>query len=226
MQSLAHNDRSHYMWDGIVCLADKPVESESVRAKPARLCICLQACVVTLAGPRVFLHAGENASVRAISLSPLCPPPTCRKPKTEPSCIVLCASLGGLDVAKRGESLQVETWPCIAKQKKLDASAREPWLRRNLLKYPLKVTAHANVLNPFSCSSFACAHDCVCAQDKKRTNKRKESSQFLDFLASFDITYLAHLSLNRCILCGLGLMHLRGNSESAAPFSLKDHDKC
>lgn len=33
----------------------------------------------------------------------------------------------------------------------------------------------------------------------------------VDVLASVNIMYLSHLSHNRCILCGLGLMHLHGN---------------
>lgn len=65
MQSLAHNDRSRYMWDGIVCLADKPVEPEECMCKAGE-------CVRDISIPAlvcVLLHASENASVREISLS-------------------------------------------------------------------------------------------------------------------------------------------------------------
>lgn len=69
MQSLAHNDRSHYMWDGIVCLADKPVESESVRAKPKCVCVCVCASVrVRLRG---YMPVKMQVCVRRLSLSAL-----------------------------------------------------------------------------------------------------------------------------------------------------------
>lgn len=99
MQSLAHNDRSHYMWDGIVCLADKPVESGSVCAKQACVCVC--------ASVRVVLHAGENAHLR--------------EPETKPSCIPLYASFRGLNVTQRGESLHVALQ---CSNRKLDVSVR------------------------------------------------------------------------------------------------------
>lgn len=117
MQSLAHNDRSRYMWDGIVCLADKPVEPEECMCKAGE-------CVRDISIPAlvcVLLHASENASVREISLSrslsPSLPPPTGTQ---KPSPLVLCCMhlLEGFDVTERGESLHVETWPCIAKQRK------------------------------------------------------------------------------------------------------------
>lgn len=118
MQSLAHNDRSHYMWDGIVCLADKPKQKQARAC--ARVCVC--------ASVRVVLHAGENAHLR--------------EPKTEPSCILLYAPFRGLSVTQRGESLHVALQ---CSNRKLDVSVRAQWLRRNWLKYPLKVTVHANV---------------------------------------------------------------------------------
>lgn len=97
---------------------------------------------------------------------------TYRNPKTKPSCVVLYASLGGFWCYRE----RWVTWPCIAKQqkKKVDVSVRGAWLRRNLRKYPLKVTERANVrmcriLLPFP--SFACVHDCVGQQTKWRKNR-------------------------------------------------------
>lgn len=147
MQSLAHNDRSHYMWDGIVCLADKPVESESACAKAsARACVCVCASV------RVVLHAGENAHLR--------------EPETEPSCILLYAPFRGLSVTQRGESLHVALQ---CSNRKLDVSVRAQWLRRNWLKYPLKVTVHANVCPwgfLFFCLIWICAWVCARGREK------------------------------------------------------------
>ena len=85
MQSLAHNDRSHYTWDGIVCLADKPGESGKACAclcTIAGLCIvlasvCVCVCVASLGG-------GECKCVlRFPPLSPLAAAAAAYLPKPE-----------------------------------------------------------------------------------------------------------------------------------------------
>lgn len=90
MQSLAHNDRSRYMWDVIVCLADKPVEPEECMCKAGE-------CVRDISIPAlvcVLLHASENASVREISLSlALRLSPHLREPKNQALlCCAVCIS--------------------------------------------------------------------------------------------------------------------------------------
>lgn len=142
-----------------------------------------RACVCVCASVRVVLHAGENAHLR--------------EPETEPSCILLYAPFRGLSVTQRGESLHVALQ---CSNRKLDVSVRAQWLRRNWLKYPLKVTVHANVCPwGFWVFWFFLSHlnlrMSVCKRERESVPIFWISWYFFDMMCS------AHLSLHRCTLC-------------------------